>query len=174
MGRVLKSTATLIGLLLAVALAGLWGWQALTRPFPKSEEPPLCVDQSVAAGSKIYPDELTVSVLNASDRAGLAGRTRDLFTDRGFGAGELGNAPDTAQVTRAEIWVADTADPGALLVRSYLGKQTPIIESTSVPPGITVVVGESFSALRKGRKFVVADTATSVCTAPTSGADPNA
>lgn len=173
MNQLAKTTITLLVLVLGVGVAGAWGWQALITPFPKSEEPPLCVETPIAAGSKVYPDEITVSVLNASKRAGLASRTRGLFIDKGFGAGTLGNAPSGTDVTNAEVWVDDPAKPGALLVRSYLGKRTVIRESTTVGPGVTVVVGEKFSGLRKGRKLVTAEADTTVCTAPDSAAEPN-
>ncbi|MEZ5096367.1 MAG: hypothetical protein R2731_09750 [Nocardioides sp.] len=96
-----------------------------------------------------------------------------MFGDKGFGAGVAGNAPEGTDVARAAIWVADPDGPGALLVQSYLGKRAPISVSTTVGPGITVVVGEQFSALRKGKKFVVAEADTTVCTAPDSQAEPN-
>ena len=45
----------------------------MTEPFPGKVDPPICVDTTYAAGERIYPQDVTVSVLNASRREGLAG-----------------------------------------------------------------------------------------------------
>ncbi|MEZ5096366.1 MAG: hypothetical protein R2731_09745 [Nocardioides sp.] len=55
MTRILKTTATLLVLLLGVGVAGAWSWQALTKPFPKSEEPPVCVETPSPPAARSTP-----------------------------------------------------------------------------------------------------------------------
>jgi hypothetical protein len=166
MSRTLKSALTLFALAALVGAGGLWGWGSFTQPLPDRSPPPICVDTPVRAGSKVVPGQVVVSVYNASSRAGLASRTSDLLTGRGFGTGELGNAPDGTQVKVAEVWAEDKRNPAAKLVRSYLGKKARIRETTPLGPGVTVVVGESFKELSKGKAAVTVAEDARICSPP--------
>jgi hypothetical protein len=74
----LRSLVTLATLGVLLFVAAVWGWAALTEPFPSNEES-VCVDQSFEAGEKVKPADVTVSVLNAGTRNGLASLTINLF-----------------------------------------------------------------------------------------------
>lgn len=163
MPEAMKSGVTLVSLLLFTLAGAIWGWHALTRPLPGSAEPPLCRDRAVTEGSRLHPDQVTVSVYNASERAGLAGSTLDALGEAGFGAGEHGNAPRGTQVLRAQIWVDDVDGPAAALVRSYLGKGTPVREGPALGPGVVVVLGAEFEGIARGRPFVVVRADATVC-----------
>ena len=162
----LKSLLTLLVLLGLLVVGGLWGWHEFTKPLPKSADPPVCEDVSVAVGSKVYPEQVTVSVFNASTRAGLAGRTMDLLTAEGFGQGEMGNAPPGTVVSVAEVWADDVTSPDALLVRSYFGRRVEIKQQPSLGAGVTVLVGPDFEDLRKGRPAVTAGQDATICSPP--------
>jgi len=145
-----------------------WGYTQLTEPLPGKADAPLCVPTRYAAGQQIRPSQLTVSVLNASGREGLAGRTLQLFVDAGFPAGQVSNAPEGTKVDVAEIWSTDRTNPAIPLVRSRIGK-IPVRTKPDVPTlGITVVVGDGFNDLTHGLSLITLDAATTECSPPTS------
>ena len=149
----LRSAATLIGLTLMLVAGAAWGWAQLSKPFPGKADPPTCVDTSYSDGDKIYPQDVTVSVLNASDREGLAGRTMQLLVDKGFGEGDTANAPKGTDVALAEIWSTDATNPAVKLVRTRFG-QIEVQDREYAAAGIVVVVGDQFQELRDGRGSV--------------------
>lgn len=162
-----RSMVTLL-ILAALFLGGVaWAWGQVTEPFPEAEETPLCTDTPVEAGERVRPGQVLVSVLNASERNGLASETMDALVEAGFGEGERGNvAVAGAETLSAQIWTTDRSNPAVRLVRSRLGDGAEIVEQTSGRPGITVVVGERFDGVSDGRKGVRAQEDTYVC-APT-------
>ena len=166
MTRALRSTLTLVFLVAVLLGAGLWGWGALTAPLPRADDLPPCEDTLVPAGTRVYPDQVSVSVFNASSRTGLAARTMGLFTDAGFAEGDRGDAPRGTTVARAQIWASDPANPAVRLVRSHLGEDTPVVAGEELGVGVVVIVGEDFEALVKGKRSARAGTDTMVCIPP--------
>lgn len=160
-----RTGLTLAGLAVLVVLGGLWGWSAITQPFPGKTTPPTCVATTVQQGEKVFPGQVTVSVLNASGRDGLAGRTMGEFVDAGFGEGDTGNAPRDARVKRAAIWTSTPASPDVRLVASRLG-QAKVVERDGPGVGVTVLVGDGFEKLVKGRPSVTAKQGTEICSPP--------
>ena len=71
LARGLRSAITLTVLCVALAVAALWGWQAATEPLPAKVDTPICVTKQVPAGTKVFPEDVTVSVYNAGTRDGL-------------------------------------------------------------------------------------------------------
>ncbi|TIC84999.1 LytR family transcriptional regulator [Nocardioides sp. GY 10113] len=159
-----RSAAT-AAVLVTLFLGGTaWAWSAVTEPFPKAEETPVCIDRPVAAGDRVRPPDVVVSVLNASTRNGLAGQTLNQLGGFGFARGESGNATvASAKTLTAQIWTTTPDNPDVRLVASHLGKRVRIVEQASDLPGVTVVVGEKFDGVTRGRKQVRATVATSVC-----------
>ena len=158
-------TLTVLSVLMLGGVA--WGWSQMTEPFPGKVDAPICVDTSYAAGDELSVQEVTVSVLNASTREGLATRTLAEFEDAGFAPGQTANAPvGTALTTPAEIWVSDPDNPAAKLVRRRLGKVPIRADVISPAKGITVVVGETFGELQDGPASVSVAAATVVCSPP--------
>jgi len=164
--RRFRSLATL-GLLGVLLLVGVsWGWSAVTAPLPKSVDPPICVDTAVAAGDKVYPDQVTVSVLNGGSREGLASRTMDALVDEGFVQGQRANASANANVTGAEIWTDDPDSAAVRLVATYLaknGRGVEIKDEETDALGVNVVVGDEFTDVVKGRKSFTAGSDTTIC-----------
>jgi hypothetical protein len=169
MGPHARSIATLGVLALILVLGGVWGWSAVTEPFPDRAGPPVCVDRDYGRGDKISRADVTVSVHNASDRVGLAGLTMDLFVDAGFAEGSEGNAPRKRQVEHAQIWTPRPHNPAVSLVASHLGPEVPVIRRRTDVPGVLVVVGERFRDLVEGWRTVTARGAVTVCGPPTGG-----
>jgi hypothetical protein len=161
-------TLTTLAVLAVLMLAGVaWGWAQVTDPFPGKVDAPTCVDTAYAAGDELFVQDVTVSVLNGSSREGLAGRTLQELEDAGFAAGKTANAPKgTAITSAAEIWVDDTDNPAAKLLRRRIG-QVPVRSDVTNPvPGITLVVGDGFGELREGPESVVLKDDAVVCSPP--------
>lgn len=166
MPQAAKSTAVLAGLGLLLLLAAFWGWSAATKPFPGKTEARPCVATPVAAGEKVFPGQVLVSVYNASERNGLAGRTMDLFVADGFVEGNTGNAPRDAEVANATIWTETPTSPDVQLVASRLGPDVEIVRREGRGLGVTVLVGDGFEALVKGVRRVVAEEDSRICSPP--------
>jgi hypothetical protein len=165
MGDRLKHALTLLALFALVVVGALWGWHALTSPFPSSGTSPdasPCQETPVTQGASVRPAAVWLSVLNASDRNGLAGTTLESLVEQGFGEGATGNAPDGTEIRNAEVWTADVTNPAALLVRSYL-PQAEIVEHPELGSRVTVVVGQRFTTIRQGKKAVVATADATIC-----------
>src|SRR4051794_3862699 len=93
MTQAVKTALTLAVLAALLGLAASWGWSALTAPLPPLSSAPACVETAVSPGDAVSPQQVTVSVLNAGKRPGLASRTMTALTDQGFNEGDSGNAP---------------------------------------------------------------------------------
>lgn len=159
----IKAGATLAVLVLLLVLGVSWGFAQVVKPFPGKVDPPICVDTSFPAGERIYPQDVTVSILNASRREGLAGRTLAEFVADGFAEGETRNAPDKTPVTRVEIWTTDADNPAVLLVRSRLGQAEVLEKADPGAAGIVVVVGDDYEQTFEGRPSIITDTDIVVC-----------
>ncbi len=162
-----RSAATVIVLVVLLALGLLWGWSAVTKPLPRSSDPTEpCVPTPVTAGSTVVPDQVLVSVLNASTRDGLAARTMQALTDVGFAAGNRGNAPRGTRVSRAQVWTSEPNNPAVRLVRSYLGDGVEVVDTPTTAAGVVVVVGNRFDDLAEGRAAAPVRADAVICSPP--------
>lgn len=162
----IRTVATLVVLALLLVWGATWGFSAVTAPFPEDAEAPVCVATRLTSGDVLRPGAITISVLNAGTKIGLAGLTRDDLVERGFGKGELANAPTDSGVRTAEIWTNDPTSPAVKLVRSYLGGRVKVVQRPPVVPGINVVVGDRFPGVRRGDRDVPIVTDTTICSPP--------
>jgi len=154
--QAVKTSLTLAVLALLVAVGASWGWSALTAPLPKLAEAPTCVETPIEPGDTITPAQVTVSVLNAGKRVGLATRTMTALTGQGFNKGDRGNAPSGTAVGNAQIWTDDPTSPAVALVASRIPRV-----------GVVLVVGDRFDAVRQGVPSVRAVKGTTICSPPT-------
>jgi hypothetical protein len=162
----LRTAITLAALAVLLLVGVTWGWSQVSQPLPGKADAAICVPTSYAAGDELFVQDVTVSVLNASKREGLAGRTLQLFQDDGFAEGQTANAPEGTEVAVAEIWVTDPESPAAKLVRARLG-QVPVREEPDNPAvGVTIVVGDGFGELRQGPESVLLKSDAVVCSPP--------
>src|SRR3954468_10106846 len=112
----LRTAGPLAGLAVLTVLGGPGGGAQVLKPFPGKVDAPICVDTEYKSGDELFVQDVTVSVLNASGREGLAVRTLADLETAGFAGGQTGNAPKgTALSTPAEIWVDDVDSPAAKL-----------------------------------------------------------
>lgn len=164
----LRSALTLAVLMLILVIGVGWGFRALTEPLPSpdlaAEEPPLCTDRTVEAGSRLGRGDVVVSVFNGGTTAGLAGRTLARLAERGFVIGESGNAGE--RVDRVEIWATEPSSPAVRLVRDNLGERVRVVGRDGLGPGVTVVVGDGFERLREGSKRVAVREDATICSPP--------
>jgi hypothetical protein len=160
----LKSVITLATLTVLLVIGAAWGFSQATKPFPGRADPPICVDTAYEAGDRLYPQDVTVSVINASTRLGLAGRTLSQLGDEGFHEGETANAADGTDVARAEIWTTDADSAAVLLVRSRFGQAEVVEMADPGAAGIVVVVGDNLAdTLFDGRPSILTETDIVVC-----------
>lgn len=160
-----RTAITLATLGALLAIAAVWGWSATMKPLPAKVDSATCVPTPVAAGEKVYPQQVTVSVYNAGRREGLAGRTMQLLKDAGFAKGRAGNA-SSAKVAKVEIWSPTPRGPDVRLVASYFGDDVKVKRREGQGAGVTVVVGDLFRDLAQGRRSVVAREAVEICSPP--------
>lgn len=161
-----RSAVTLAVLAVLFAIGTAWAWSAVTEPFPEAEEEPACLDEEVAAGDRVTPGQVVVNVFNASSTEGLAGETMDALVRRGFAEGATSNSAAAVGGSGAVIWADDPTGPAAVLLKSYVGKDSDIIDQATAEPGITLVVGERFPGIKDGRLGVKAKDDTYVCSPP--------
>lgn len=145
-GRSATTLAVLAGLLV---VASLWGWSAVTEPFPEIEEPPPCSDAEVSTGDTVVPEQVLVNVFNGSRRQGLAGATMNQLVERGFAAGRTGNA-DLVKGggSTVQIWSDDPRNPAVRLVARQFPSAR-IVEGEATEDGIVVVMGDDFTRLTR-------------------------
>lgn len=160
-----KTALTLAVLAALLGLATVWGWSSLTAPLPRVSDAPACVETAVSAGETVTPGQVTVSVLNAGRRAGLASRTMTDFAAQGFNRGSSGNAPARSGVSYAQIWTDDPQSPAVALVASRLGRVR-VVQRAVEQVGVVVVVGDRFHDLAKGVPSVKAAKGTTICSPP--------
>ncbi|MFT4083809.1 MAG: LytR C-terminal domain-containing protein [Nocardioides sp.] len=158
----LRTFVVLLVLALVLVIAAVWGWRAMTKPLPGKADASVCENTKVAAGSKVYPAQVVVTVLNASTRGGLAARTMASLTDEGFVAGVTGDAPKNAEVKRVQVWASDLHNPAVKLVASWLHDPT-MVKRKTTQPGVVVVVGHGFPRVSGGKKAVKAAETTTIC-----------
>lgn len=161
-----KTVATLgvLGLLLLFAVTK--GLGAVTEPFPEKADPPVCVDTSLVDGDVLRPGAVTVSVVNAGTRTGLAGSTLSDLEDQGFDRGTVANQRDDT-ISTVQLWVSGGApSPVVQMLRSYLSGEVEVLDKTGTSPAITVVVGDDFEGVKKGREQVEVGQPTTVCGPP--------
>ena len=172
-GPKLRTVTTLVVLTILLLLGLVWGWTSLTKPLPdlsvsEPEPTPACTVQTLEKGSRLSVGKVTVSVFNAGVTDGLATRTIDQFSKRGFTAGDKGNTPSgSAKVTRVQVWAEDRANPAVQLVLRHLGPGVKVAPATGEPlgPGIVVVVGDDFDKVLAGPKAITVRKASEVCVA---------
>ncbi|WP_203337437.1 LytR C-terminal domain-containing protein [Nocardioides limicola] len=167
MSNAMRSAATLAVLSVLVLLAAVWGWQAVTAPVREevveTGPPPLCVDRAVATGDRVTPDQVTVSVYNASGRAGLANSTLEALVEAGFAPGRTGNAPPGVEVRFVRIWAEDPQHPAVRLVARHLGNPVVRPNEGLDTPGVIVLVGAEFAGVEDGPASVPARFDALVC-----------
>lgn len=177
--RQITSAVTMMALVAILVLGAVWGWKSLFAELPEDgmaseEATPTCTTEQIKAGQRIRSTKVRVSVFNNSTRSGLAGSTLEKLLNRGFIAGDAGNAPSDADVRRVEVWSTVEDDPRARLVARQFGKDVTIrFSDEDLGPGIDVIVGDRFRDLVKAPRALKVKQAQEICV-PRESEDPDA
>jgi hypothetical protein len=154
MRRHLLTGVTLLVLLALVGAGGYYGYRELFSPVEgdvtASQGGRNC-EAGLRRGEIVRTRDVTVTVLNAGTRNGLAGQVQRQLVRRGFLAGRTENAPEDLQVRFVRILAPSRSDPAARLVAVQFGKGT-VIQRTrgDLGPGVDVIVGDRFKGLERG------------------------
>jgi hypothetical protein len=153
-GRGLTTGVALVVAAVVLCIMGVWGYHAATAPIPdgstssSSTDDPSCPPEDQTVSQYVRRADVTVSVYNGGKKAGRAGATMALLEQAGFKPGEVGNAPDGLDVTRATVYTTKADDPAAELVALALGHDTQVVHSDEeFGPGVAVVIGDKFKRL---------------------------
>lgn len=156
--RHVTTGVTLVVLAGLLAAGFLWGVQQLFAPVDPSSEPvaeptPSCT--TVRKGQILRAEQVAVNVFNAGTRDGLAGRTMDALSRRGFLPGEVGNAT-APRVARAQVWVVEGEEAAGRLVALNFGPKTPVrVRAKDLSEGgVDVILGNNFKELKKKKAQV--------------------
>lgn len=102
------------------------------------------------------PKSITVNVLNATKRSGLAGQTADELKKRGFTIGDVANAPDSLdhQVDAPALFIgatgADTVARMKVLGAHVEGAKTRYDDRKG--EDVDLIIGKGFTKLTAGKK----------------------
>lgn len=151
-----------------VLIAGLVGFKTVFKPLPPLTDSislaEACTTREETSEVTVRTRDITVSIYNASSVKGLANSTLDTLTNRGFKAGEVGNAPEGTEVADVLVQARDASDPRVTLLARQFGEDTVIQEEPSLGPGITVIVGADFDGIdTKSPKKLTAQITRELC-----------
>lgn len=167
MRRRVTSTITMLVLIGVLVVGAVWGWRQLFTDLPglgTAQPSPSCTTEQVKGGEKISSRQVTVSVYNGGTRSGLAGETLDQLAKRGFGKGDVGNAPADVEVRLVQVWSTVQNDAEAKLVARQFGKDIGVVFSNEdLGPGVDVIVGNEFKRLAKAPRVMELDHPEKVC-----------
>lgn len=169
----------LISLLALLLLTGIVWWRVVNRDNNSSGAS--CPSPSAAASQPAAlpaPASITLQVLNATKRAGLAGKVRTSLQQYGFQVpAKAGNDPANKVIpTTAQIRFGPTGRQAATLLRYYFPGAT-LVPTTSPNATVVVSLGERYRAIAtqaavaaalRGDKLSVASPAPSPSAAATS------
>lgn len=149
-GRHLTTGITLVVLVLVLGGMAVWGWRHVTAPFgaQKTSATQACSPAEITRIRFVRPTDVQVSVFNAGNNSGLAGRTMTRLETRGFKPGVVANAPARMHVRRVVVHTTKKHDPAARLVALQLGRHVPVVVTRQRGgPGVDVYVGDRFRTL---------------------------
>lgn len=129
---------------------GLIGFRMLISGPEEVATDTACKPTAVAAGSNLDSNIVTVNVFNASTRSGLANRVLIDLQSNGFLGGQIANSTSNTRPGRVAILTNDRKDPRVRLVAAqFRDKVTYAKPDVTVDGGVTVIVGEKYSGLKK-------------------------
>ena len=172
--RRITTALTLVASTFVLVVGAGYGSRLLLAEADTSVEGPTCTDTVVRAGEKLTANLVTVHVRNASQKSGLANRASLQLQRRGFLAGSIANAPEGVKAKRATILAPDPEDDMVKLVAQQLKGHVRIEKppvGVALQEGVTLVVGSSYSGLKKSSPAVTASRDVTVCVPNESALD---
>lgn len=161
----MRRNLTLIGSAVVFVIGLFAGFQMLIAKPPEPPPPPTCENKTVAAGSELTSNLVTVNVFNASSRSGLANRVNINLQRNGFLGGEIGNDVSAAADAPVTILTNDRKDPRVRLVAAqFRNKVAYAVPDIAVKEGVVIVIGDDFTKLRSEPPHsIVAATEVTTC-----------
>lgn len=93
----------------------------------------------------LTPDQVTVNVFNATNRAGLAAATSKAMADLGFVPGQVANDPEHKSIPGpAEVRHGPNGKAGAQLVMSVVGEGAVTVDDGRQDASVDLVLGDGF------------------------------
>jgi regulation of enolase protein 1 (concanavalin A-like superfamily) len=140
----------LICLLALVLLTTIVWWRVVHREDATRANAAASTQATCSVGKTVLPNPatVTVSVLNATQRAGLARATAQTLQQRGFKVSSFGNDTPTARVTGvAEIRYTADQKLAAQLLSYYFPTAKQVALGTASTGKLTVSLGTTFSKI---------------------------
>lgn len=157
---------TLLVAMVVFVVGTLMGFKLLTAQADTATAAPTCTKRTVAVGEPLTTNLVTINVLNASTRAGLANRIAINLQRNGLLAGTVANSTSARNPTRVTILTNDPTDPRVKLVASqFADKVTYAKSDLPLGKGVTVLVGDDarLTLRKKPPLSVVTDRPIEVC-----------
>ena len=124
---------------------GLSYYQADQERRAAQPPPPTC---RTYPPDRVVPADVTVNIYNATRRSGLAGRTSQQFTQRGFQVGKVANDPSSRKTPKvAEVRFGPKGKAAADLVLQVMPEGSKGVELDFASSGVSVALGTDFSSL---------------------------
>jgi hypothetical protein len=129
--------------LAALAAAGWYGWHRWHGHGSSAAAAPRTCVTPTAGPTPLAAGQVTVAVLNATDKVGLAHQVAAALRTQGLRVGKVGNTK-TRVGGVAVISYGSTSEGAALTVAEYVPGATLVQVAT---PGVTLQLGPQFTAL---------------------------
>jgi hypothetical protein len=155
-----RRTAITLLVLLALLAAAIYYFSTYWKDETSGRTP--CPTTSAAVGG-LRPATITINVLNATKRNGLAGKTSTTLKGIGFLVATVANDPLKKTIAgTAEIRYGAKGADAAKLVATYVPKSVLVLDkrNTSV---VDVVLGEAFTAVAAPTATATSSASTSTC-----------
>lgn len=141
------------------------GFRLLTSDADTADPAPTCTNKTIAKGTKLDSNAVTVNVFNASNRSGLANRVTINLQANGFLGGTIGNNESATKPRRVVILTDDQQDPRVRLVaQQFKDKVLYRAPDVTVESGVIVIVGDDYAGLKsKAPTQITSDRDITVC-----------
>lgn len=126
-----------------LAVGGWFAWRALRGSGGTSSAPVRVCVTPTAAPSPPVANQVTVSVLNTTDKVGLAHQVAEELKSRGFRVGHIGNVKAAVTGTAAVVY-PDTQAAAARTVAEQVPSPTLLTGAVKV---VTLQLGPAFRSL---------------------------
>lgn len=128
------------------------GWFSHVEQFVPVEgaDPTPCITLAIYPAEFVpKPSEVTINVLNGSDRIGMATITAQVLERRGFNLGTVDNFDDYVVKESAEIHYGPAGKDVALLLQAYVEGAVLILDDARSGAVVDVVIGQGFQEVRE-------------------------
>ena len=151
-----------------LVVGGVWGWTADDRAVPRRGADGRSASTAVRRPASRGPrDQVDVSVFNAGDREGLAGRTMEPVHDEGFGEATSATRPRAATVAGSPRSGPPTRRaPRCAWSRAASAADTESSGATRPAPASIVVVGDDFESWSRAERIGRASRGHRICSPP--------